>query len=231
MPTSTPHVPKYRHYKPKNLAVVRIHGHDHYLGPYGSEESRERYRRLVAALFAGRPPETDPTPPRADPAELTINRLLLDYWTQHVAVYYVKHGRPTSEQDNIRQALRFLRHHAGSSPARAFSPRGLNGVRDAMITAGRCRTLINKDVNRIRGLFRWAVEAELLPAEVYQALRAVAPLRRGRSSAREATPIGPVPRDVVDATLRHLSPQVAAMVRLQLLTGARPGEIVALRPR
>ena len=26
------HVPKYPHYKPKNLGVVRIDGRDHYLG-------------------------------------------------------------------------------------------------------------------------------------------------------------------------------------------------------
>ena len=36
---------------------------------------------------------------------------------------------------------------------------------------------------------------------------------------------------VVRATLPHLSAQVAAMVQLQLLTGARPGEIASLRPR
>jgi uncharacterized OB-fold protein len=36
--------PKYRHYKPKNLAVVRIDGKDHYLGDYDSPESWERWR-------------------------------------------------------------------------------------------------------------------------------------------------------------------------------------------
>jgi hypothetical protein len=32
--------PKYRHYKPKNLAVVRSNGKDIYLGRYNSPESR-----------------------------------------------------------------------------------------------------------------------------------------------------------------------------------------------
>ncbi len=40
--------PKYRHYKPKDLAVLRINGHDRYLGKYGSPESHDRYDRLVA---------------------------------------------------------------------------------------------------------------------------------------------------------------------------------------
>ena len=106
----------------------------------------------------------------------------------------------------------------------------LKAVRQAMIDAGRCRTLINKDVSRIRALFRWAVEQELLPVAVQQALQTVAGLRKGRSAAREAEPVGPVPVEVVEATLPHLSPQVAAMVRLQLLTGARPGEVVACGP-
>src|SRR5262245_59056642 len=105
MPSKSPHIPKYRHYKPKDLAVVRIDDKDHYLGKYGSEQSRQKYRRLIAALLAA------PTPPRPGPSlpepprGITLNQLLLAYWDRHVASYYVKDGRPTSEQDNLRQAL------------------------------------------------------------------------------------------------------------------------------
>ncbi len=45
-------VPKYRHYKPKNLGVVRIDGRDHYLGRFGSPESREKYCKLIAEWYA-----------------------------------------------------------------------------------------------------------------------------------------------------------------------------------
>lgn len=41
-------VPKYRHFRPKNLGVVRLNGRDFYLGEYGSPASLEKYRRLVA---------------------------------------------------------------------------------------------------------------------------------------------------------------------------------------
>jgi integrase len=99
-----------------------------------------------------------------------------------------------------------------------------------MIAADRCRPLINKDISRLRAVFRWAVENELLPVTVHQALQAVSGLRKNRSAAREPEPVGPVPEEVVEKTLPFLAPQVAAMVRLQLLTGARPGEIVLLRP-
>lgn len=156
---------------------------------------------------------------------------MLGYWDRHVVVYYVKNGRLTSEQDNIRQALRFAKRLYGHATSGEFGSSALKAVRQAMIEAGRCRSLINKDLNRIKAMFRWAVEHELVPVAVSQALQAVAGLRKGRSDAKEAVPVGPVPEGDVRATLPFLSPQIAAMVWLQRLSGARPGEITSLRPR
>ena len=151
-------------------------------------------------------------PAPADPdAGPTIDELIVAYWDRHVAAYYVKDGRPTSEQDNIRQALRFVRRLYGQTPAEDFGPLALKAVRQAMIEAGRCRKLINKDVNRIRRhvpLGRRGGAAA--PATLYQALRAVQGLRKGRSEAKERPPVGLVSEAVVKATLPHLSPQVAA---------------------
>jgi integrase len=90
--------------------------------------------------------------------------------------------------------------------------------------------LINKDVNRIRQMFGWAVESELLPVQVHQALKRVKGLRKGRSAAKETGPVEPVSEEAIRAILPHLSPQVAAMVQLQHLCGARPQEVVAIRP-
>ena len=52
MPSRSPHIPKYRHHKARDLAAVRINGHDVYLGKYGSPESRELYDRVVAEWLA-----------------------------------------------------------------------------------------------------------------------------------------------------------------------------------
>jgi integrase len=68
-----------------------------------------------------------------------------------------------------------------------------------------------------------------VPASVHHALVTFSGLRAGRSEARESEPVRPVPDDVVEATVAHLSPTVAAMVRLQRLTGARPGEICSMK--
>ena len=95
MPAKTPHIPKYRHYKPKDLAVVRIDGRDHYLGKFDSPESHERYRRLIAGWLipgARAPGENDGS--RA-PVSPTVNDVVLAFW-RHAEKYYLRaDGKPT----------------------------------------------------------------------------------------------------------------------------------------
>jgi len=55
-------------------------------------------------------------------------------------------------------------------------------------------------------------------------------LKFGRCGAPDRPPIQPVPEELIEPVKRHVSRQVAAMIELQLLTGARPGEVVILRP-
>lgn len=74
------------------------------------------------------------------------------------------------------------------------------------------------------------VSHELLPASAFQAFATLPGLRRGRCEARETEPIKPVPQEHVDAIQPCVSPQVWAMVQLQLLTAARPGEVISIRP-
>jgi integrase len=78
-------------------------------------------------------------------------------------------------------------------------------------------------------MFKWAVGAELISPSVHQALQAVTGLQLGRTPAREAVKIRAVPAEHVAAVLPFLSRPVAAMVRLQLLTGCRLGEVVCMR--
>src|SRR6516225_4438476 len=98
MPFKSTRLPKYRHYKPKDLAVVRIDGRDFYLGKFGSQESKEKYRRLLAERLASPAPAP---PAQAAPhgqTGVTVNELIVAYWDRHVVSYYVKSARPTSEQ-------------------------------------------------------------------------------------------------------------------------------------
>lgn len=48
MPRLANRPPKYRRHKASGQAIATIEGRDHYLGPYGSPESHEKYQCLVA---------------------------------------------------------------------------------------------------------------------------------------------------------------------------------------
>jgi integrase len=101
--------------------------------------------------------------------------------------------------------------------------------RDKVLRNGLARGLINQRIGHIKRMFRWAVSEELLPESVYGALCTVEGLKRGRTAAREQERVKPVPVAIVEETLARVRPQVAAMARLQLYTGMRPGEVVVMR--
>jgi integrase len=220
-------IPSYRFHKASGQAIVVLRGRSFYLGKWDSPESHAEYRRVIGEWCANG--QRSPEPPSATtPAPLTIDELILAYW-EHARAYYVKDGKPTSEQDTLRQALRPLRQLYGNMQAKDFGPLALRAVRQAMIDRGWCRTHINKQVNRVRRLFAWAVSEEFLKNEVHGALTKVPDLQRNRTTAREKPPVGPVPDDIIERTLPFLSPTVATIVRLQRLTAMRPQEVILMR--
>jgi len=217
-------VPSYRLHRPSGQAVVTLSGKDLYLGPHGAKDSRAEYDRLVMEwLSNGRHAEPEPAAPT-----FTVNELLLAYW-EFLDGYYVKDGEHTSEWHLMRSALRVVRRLYGHTPAAEFGPKALKACREDFVGRGLCRGSVNHDVLRIKRMFRWGVANELIPASVYHALQAVDGLRRGRCDAPDGPGVGPVAEAHVEAVLPFLSRPVAAMVRLQLLTGMRPGEVTAMR--
>ena len=223
--SSSSRIPSYCLHRPSGRAYVRLGGQQIYLGVHGSLESRTAYRRVVAEFIAsGR------RPPQRIGRGLTVGELLAAY-AAHVRREHVRHdGRPSTEQDAIRQAVRPVRELYADTPAVEFGPLALAAVREEMIRRGWCRSNVNRQVLRVRAMFRWAVSYELLPGDRLHALTALRGLRPGRSSARESEPVRPIAESVVEAVLPHVASPVAAMVRLQQLTGCRPAEACGLRP-
>ena len=171
---------------------------------------------------------------------LAHDHQLCDRYWQHVeACYRRDDGAPTGKVQAMRHALRPLKLHYGPILARDFGPGALKGVRQMMIDGydhprfgpqkRSCRTAVNAKCTRIRRMFKWAVENELVPASVLHGLQAVHALKRGRTTAAESDPFQPVARGVVDDTLPILRPLIADMVKLLLETGMRPGELVIIR--
>jgi integrase len=225
---STPRIPKYRLHKPSGLAVVRLNGKDIYMGPHGSDASRQHYARIIQEWLANNRLVVPADDLHDGPPDLTVNELVLPY-LEHAKAYYVKNGRPTREADNIKDAVKPLVELYGELRISAFGPRALKAVRQAMIDADLCRKTINNRIHRIRRMFRWGVENQMVSPQVLDGLLAVASLRPGRTAARETKPIEPVPQHLIDAVLQVAPRQIAAMVQLQLLTGMRPGEVTMIR--
>jgi len=218
-------LPKYRKQKRKgqNLAFVELNGHRHYLGTYGSHESKQRYGRLLAE-WQGKGKRLS-----VDPGEITVVEVTARFWEYTQQYYRRADGTLTCEPNNIRQALRPLKELYGYILAKDFGPLALKAVRQKMIEKRWCRTNINKMISRIKLMFKWAVENELINPSVYQGLQAVSGLRYGRSGAREKKPIRPAPDRLVDGSLDKMTPTLRAMVELQKFTGMRPGEVCIIR--
>jgi integrase len=89
--------------------------------------------------------------------------------------------------------------------------------------------VVNARVHRIRRAFRWAASFKLMPVGVYAELCTVEALKEGRCAAKEAPAVRPVPREYIEAALPYMPTPVAALVRLQLLTGCRAGEAMVMR--
>jgi len=64
---------------------------------------------------------------------------------------------------------------------------------------------INKMVGRIKLMFRWAAEQELIPASIYHGLQTMKGLPKGRSAAKETSPVRRVPQAHIDAVKPYVS--------------------------
>src|SRR5262245_50964718 len=100
----SPRVPSYRKHKGSGQAVVTILGEDHYLGKYGTKESRNRYHTLIGEYLRlkgqGVPPELRPTPSVAK--NITVIEAVDRYLTWSKG----HHAKP--EQAHVRSMLRIL---------------------------------------------------------------------------------------------------------------------------
>lgn len=214
-------IPKYSLHKATGQALVRLNGRIHYLGRHGTEESRKKYDRLIAGWLTG--------DGHAVASQLTVARLCVKYVDEHARGYYVKNGRNTSELVSIQMALRPLVKKFGGVKVVDFGPAKLKRVRQTMLDSGIVRKSINRNIGRIRRMFKWGVENEIVPTEVHVALSAMAGLRYGRTTAKEGKPVLPVPAADIAALKPHVGRQVWAMIQLQLVTGMRPGEVRTMR--
>ena len=233
--------PSYRQRSGYDQAIVTLTDsvtkkrRDYWLGEYDTPESRECYHRVIAEWEAGGrrlPPPALDRPAAEAATGITVEEVVQRFWR------WAKDYYQPRQVGTYKIALRLVREYFGQSPAIEFGPAKLRLLREEMIRGDAesdppripwSRRYINQQMQRIRQMFKWAASHELLPSSVYEALATIEPLKRGRTDARENEAVGPVPDGLLDKVRPHLNGQVGALVELQLLTGARPGELLGMR--
>jgi len=223
-------LPKYRHFKLRNIGFLEFKRRRYYLpGLYGSQESLAAYRAKLAEFLQ----PADLAPAETVDGSLPI-AVLADRYLIWAATYY----GPQQTAGCIRDALRPLLMAYGRGPVKEFGPKSLAAIRDGMVRGSLgdwrakrpwSRTYVNRQVDRIRRMFRWGVSEEVVPVAVYEALRTLPSLRKGKTTARETKAVGPVPEATVNATVAVMPPTLAAMVRIQAVVGMRPANVCAMR--
>ena len=182
-------------------------------GAYDSPESREAFARLSLELAVS------PAAPVTLATGVSVSGVMLAYLKFAVGYY----GQ-TKELGSLKDALRVVQGLYGPTSAADFGPRALAAVRESFVRRGWSRQYTNRQTNRIVRAFRWSSGEELIPIVLHTALKALAPLRKGKTTAPEAPPRLPADPVAVDAALPHLPPHTRSLVELLRLTGMRPAE-------
>lgn len=235
-------IPKYCLHKASGQAYVTLNSKTIYLGPYDTAQSKAEYDRVIAEwLAAGKEIGLAPS-------KLRTGVLCHLFWDQHGKTYYLTRGKIGDYWRWVKNIVFSMAEQLGSVPVASLLPKHLIALRHHWVT----RSVTRQDQNltigtakrKVRGLgrskansatriavevIRWGVEQGHVPSAVLEGFKAVKPLQANKCGIPEPEPIGPVPQEHIDAVLAIASKRYADMIRVQLLTGMRPGELCLMR--
>lgn len=205
-------IPLPKLHKTSGRAYIYHVGTYHYFGKYGTPEADRKYWAWRTALAGGKPSS-------AVSACLVFDLLRL-YRQNHK---HLDH-RERSRLNNL-EAFDGIHHFTTAE----YGPLAFQAHRSHLLSTGtRSARQVNDLCQFLQRIFRWGVSRQLVPLEVWTMLKTVERLK-AHESPKQTVRRKPVPASLVAATLPHLSPHCADMVRLIVATGARPGEILSLR--
>lgn len=218
----TSRIPKLRRHAQSNRpdrAYVFLDGKNIYLGDWGTPETQAAYQRFVAEwLSRGCRLEGPPS------EQVTVSELA-DAFLDHVEREYTSPNVIGTAQRSVVALVSLY----GPLACVEFSALSLKAIQERMVNDGLCISTVNARTAMIRRVFRYGVESNMIPGEVYHRVQAVQNLKRGHTRARPSRVVRPCSIQDVEATLPYLTAPIALCVRLMLLTGARVSEILTLR--
>ncbi len=221
-------IPKLQIHKATGQYCVKVHGKTAYLGKHRGEkkppiEIETKYHAAIAPILF--PDAPQPKAPLAFIGkEVTVVEAVLAFLKDIESRRGIKAAK--DHKHSLDQVVTLF----GRSPAKDFGSLKLEAVRDELVRLGRTRSGINVAINRIRTCFAWLVSREIVPPETLAKQRALVALRRGQTAAPESEPKPTVDPELAEHTAALAHPILAAMIRVQLATGMRPGELCAMTP-
>ena len=224
-------IPQPCYHKGTGRWYVTLRGKEEYLSgrlPWSATppaEVQSEYDRVMSAWLTAR---------AQPPDRLGSSPLVAEVCSSYLGTIGHYSG---GERRNVIEVVRILAQEAGGEPIAGFSAGRLRQVRQKMIDGepgkegGRspwAAHFVNKQVSRLRRMFRWAVVEGLVPAEVWHGLRALPGLRESKRD-RRARRVEEVPDELIEATLPHIHERLRSMVQAHRLIGCRAQEIVVAR--
>lgn len=233
-----------RRYHLSGQSVVTIQGQDYYLGPHDSPEALARYAVLIGIYQQNglKLPDGFDTEQLDRQASLMLgggaqpaNQAAQPITVGHVTALFrehikIKYANNKQELDRHNRICDKLDERYGEMLASDFGPVKLADYRSWLVDQGLARKYVNRLINCVVAVFRHAVAGELIGPEKITQLQSLEPLRYGQTKAPEKPKVKPVDIEAVRATAKHLPPPVKAMIRVQLATGMRPGEVCKMTP-
>jgi len=219
-------IPKYCLHKATGQGYARLRGRCVYFGPHGAEESRKRYEAAIAELLT----TPEGTAPAKAPSPASVREGVEGYLIE-MKGEWGDGERGIRHLVRLRHALDVVVAKFGPMPLARFGVAQLEAVRREMVRRDWSRKHVNENVNVVRRCWKWLTLRGHVPAGVLERIQALEHLKAGRSPARESQRHEPPDADVLARVLMRLdrtNPVVAAMVRVQLASGARTGELVAM---
>ena len=193
--------PALRRHKRSGNAYARFDGRQLWFGPFEDPSSHEAFARTLAEWKAN----GCQLPVDGVQEGITVGDVVARYLEFAERCYCGPDSRPTREVANLCDAVRPLLALYGTLRASELGLRQLKTLREQLIDRSLARKTINDRLNRILRVFSWATEEEMVRPEVLHGLRALRPLQRGRSRAKEGQAVEPVAWEIVVETLPHLT--------------------------
>ncbi len=210
-----PRIPKYRHQKSRNLAVVRIAGKDIYLGKYNSPESHEKYQLAIAELVS----------------RLAITKTK-GLTLPALAAVYQQFSQIRFSGAKLRSYHRTIQRFATLFPeldSQDVACSHVEAYQISLVQRNLAVNTINDYLARLKTIFRWAARNKYMPAQNLLFFDMLDRVDNTWPGVRQTDKVKPVTTEQINEILRVVPDTVKALIRFQFYSACRPSEARLLR--